>query len=122
MEGELLPGSESEDDMRIKMWAAAVVAVPALVIASNGTAFAGEVKGPPGDDGFATGDWNPIAGYVANSICAFSGLNAYHPGKEGAFAGHVQSYGAIVSQGGKAFAPSPGEACNGHTGELAGGG
>jgi hypothetical protein len=47
------------------------------------------------------------------------GLNAYHPGKEGEYAGHVQSYGAIVSQGGKDFVPSPGDACNGHTGELA---
>ena len=90
----------------------------AVTLGTAGAAFAGEVTGPPGADGFATGKPTPIAGYVAHSICAFSGLNAYHPGKEGEYAGHVQSYGAIVSQGGKAFAPSPGVACNGHTGEL----
>lgn len=90
----------------------------ALLLAGSGTASAGEIKGPPGADGFATGGSTPITSYVAHSICAFSGLNAYHPGKEGEYAGHVQSYGAIVSQGGKAFAPSPGDACNGHTGEL----
>jgi len=108
------------EDMQIKTWVAGALIVSVFVITGASSAFAGEVTGPPGDDGFATGEWNPIAEYVANSICAFSGLNAYHPGKEGAFAGHVQSYGAIVSQGGKDFAPSPGEACNGHSGELAG--
>jgi hypothetical protein len=95
----------------------------ALAVSSLGVgvAGAGEVTGPPGADGFATGKPTPIAGYVAKSICAFSGLNAYHPGKEGEYPGHVQNYGAIVSQGFKAMAPSPGDACNGHTGELAGG-
>ena len=108
--------------MRVRTVLAGAACAPILVLVGAGGAFAGEVKGPPGDDGFATGGWTPIAGYRANSICAFSGLNAYHPGKEGVCAGHVQSYGAIVSQGGKGEAPSPGEACNGHTGELAGGG
>jgi hypothetical protein len=107
--------------MRVrKVLTGALVAV-AVSSVGVGVAGAGEVTGPPGADGFATGKPTPIAGYVANSICAFSGLNAYHPGKEGEYPGHVQSYGAIVSQGGKAFAPSPGDACNGHTGELAGG-
>lgn len=101
-----------------KRWLAGTLAGTALFLAGGGTAFAGEVTGRPGADGFATGKPTPIANYVANSICAFSGLNAYHPGKEGEYAGHVQSYGAIVSQGGKAFVPSPGDACNGHTGEL----
>ena len=32
----------------------------------------------------------------------------------------VQSYGMFVRAGMKAQAPSPGDACNGHTGELAG--
>ena len=100
-----------------KLVAGALMA-SALVVAGGGTAFAGEVTGRPGPDGFATGKPTPITTYIAHSICAFSGLNAYHPGKEGEYAGHVQSYGAIVSQGGKAFAPSPGDACNGHTGEL----
>lgn len=97
---------------------AGVLLTAALTIGGADVALAGEVTGPPGPDGFATGDQTPIASYVAHSICAFSGLNAYHPGKEGEYAGHVQSYGAIVSQGGKAFAPSPGDACNGHSGEL----
>ncbi len=108
--------------MHIKACLAGVLVAPVLVIASAGSAFAGEIKGPPGPDGFATGGYTPIASYVMKSICAFSGLNAYHPGKEGEYAGHVQSYGAIVSQGGKASAESPGVACNGHTGWLSGGG
>jgi hypothetical protein len=48
----------------------------------------------------------------------YSGLNddtAEEPGR-------VQNYGQIVRAGFKDFAPSPGEACNGHTGFLAGGG
>lgn len=105
--------------MRTKIYLAAAICTPLLTIAAAGTASAGEVTGPP-RDGFATGHFNPIAGYTANSVCAFSGLNAYHPGKEAVFP-TVQSYGAIVSAGGKNFAPSPGVACNGHTGELAGG-
>jgi hypothetical protein len=107
--------------MHIKALCAGVLIAPVLVISGAGSAFAGEVTGPPGEDGFATGDWNPVAGYVANSICAFSGLNAYHPGKEGLYPGHTQTYGAWVMQGLKAYVPSPGDACNGHRGELAGG-
>jgi hypothetical protein len=56
----------------------------------------------------------------ANSICAFSGLNDEPLDEEEG--GRVQSYGQIVRAGGKAFVPSPGMACNGHTGFLAGGG
>lgn len=108
--------------MRVKIWLTGVLVAPLLVLAGAGAAFAGEVTGPPGTDGFATGTSTPIAGYVAKSICAFSGLNAYHPGKEGEYLGNVQSYGALVIQGLKDYIPSPGEACNGHTGELAGGG
>ena len=100
-------------------WIAGAGVAAALVLGAGGTAFAGEVTGAPGPDGFATGKPTPIASYVANSICAFSGLNAYHPGKEGEYPGHVQNYGVIVAEGGKAFVPSPGDACNGHTGELA---
>lgn len=111
--------------MRIRSCVAVALCAPLLTIAGAGTAFAGEVTGPP-RDGFATGKWTPIAGHVANSICAFSGLNAYHPAtdefpaKEPAFP-TVQSYGMAVRVGAKAFVPSPGDACNGHTGELAGG-
>jgi len=48
----------------------------------------------------------------ANSICSFSGLNDHDP--EEPEGGLVQSYGQIVSQGGKAEVPSPGILCNGH--------
>ncbi len=44
---------------------------------------------------------------TARSICAYSGLN-----DEPEVDGRVQSYGQIVKQGGKAFVPSPGDACN----------
>ncbi|HEY8652734.1 MAG TPA: hypothetical protein VIL87_06510 [Dermatophilaceae bacterium] len=110
--------------MNIKTRVAVALCVPLLTIAGAGTAFAGEISGPP-RDGYATGDWTPIADYVANSICAFSGLNAYHPAgggfpeKEAVFP-TVQSYGMFVRAGLKTFVPSPGEACNGHTGELTG--
>ena len=107
--------------MRKKIFLTGLLAAPILMGAVAGPSFAGEVTGPPGPDGFATGSPTPIASYTANSICAFSGLNAYHPGKEGAYLGHVQNYGALVIQGLKSVVPSPGDACNGHTGELAGG-
>ena len=111
--------------MSIKTRVAVALCVPLLTFAGAGTAFAGEISGPPGANGYGTGELTPIAGYVAKSICAFSGLNAYHPAsgdfpaKEPAFP-TVQSYGAIVAAGGKDFVSSPGDACNGHTGELAG--
>jgi hypothetical protein len=103
--------------MRLRTYAAAALCVPLLTIASAGAASAGEVAGPP-RDGFATGHWTPVAGYVMQSICAFSGLNAFHPGKDAVFP-TVQSYGMAVRAGAKALVPSPGEACNGHTGEIA---
>jgi hypothetical protein len=46
----------------------------------------------------------------ARSICAFSGLNDEPLDPEEG--GLVQSYGQIVASGFKAFAPSPGVACN----------
>ena len=83
---------------------------------SAGPALAGEVNGSAK---------NPKVGFSqGHSICKFSGLNdnpdSTDPEDPG---GRVQSYGySVVRAGGKAFAPSPGEACNGHTGFLAGGG
>ncbi len=67
------------------------------------------MTGPP-QGGFATGGPTGIWGH-ANSECAFSGLNAFHPGKD---ATQVQSYGALVKVGAKDVVPSPGTACNGH--------
>jgi hypothetical protein len=48
----------------------------------------------------------------ANSICSYSGLNDDPDDPDDP--GRVQSYGKIVSQGGKDFAPSPGSYCNAH--------
>ena len=76
-----------------------------FVAAGAGAASAGEV----------TGSGKPTQGPThANSICVYSGLNddlAEEPGR-------TQSYGQIVRSGGKAFAPSPGVACN-PTGDFA---
>jgi hypothetical protein len=102
--------------MRGRRIIAIAVCAPVLSLLGAGVASAGEVTGPP-RDGFATGDFNPIINYKMHSICAFSGLNAYHEGKDPVFP-TVQSYGMAVRAGAKAYAPSPGDACNGHTGEL----
>ena len=89
---------------------AVAVCTAALVGASAGAAFGGEVKGPPG-----SGTKNLAATSHANSICVFSGLNdnpgSTDPENPG---GRVQSYGfSVVSKGGKGLAPSPGVACRG---------
>jgi hypothetical protein len=77
-----------------------------LVTMGSGSAFAGEVNG----------NQQPIpATKFAHSICAFSGQNNFNEPTE---PGRTQSYGQIVAAGGKAFAPSPGVACNGHRGFL----
>jgi len=83
--------------------------------ASASAAFAGEVTG----NGKRTG-----AEEHANSICVFSGKNDDPDSTDPMDPGGVaQSYGySVVNAGGKAFAPSPGEACNGHTGFFSGGG
>ena len=54
-----------------------------------------------------------------NSICAFSGLNHFHEGEPGELPIRTQSYGQLVAAGFKAEVPSPGVACNGHSGFLA---
>src|SRR5512133_3577599 len=96
--------------MRKKSLLAVAVCTAALTGASASTAFASEVIGPPG-----SGTENVAATSHANSICVFSGLNdnpgSTDPENPG---GIVQSYGfSVASQGLKAFAPSPGEACRG---------
>jgi hypothetical protein len=103
--------------------------VCAVAAAGAGSAFAGEITGPfPNGHTLWTGtivENGIVVGHTlqGNSICAFSGLNIpdeFGPGSEGT--ARVQSYGQIVAAGGKGSAPSPGVACNGHTGFLAGGG
>ncbi len=84
-----------------------------LVLASAGTASAGET----------TGNGKPVPGSGhAASICSFSGqdqpdaIEDNPPGfdDDEVTGGHVQSYGKYVSHGLKAFVPSPGEACRGN--------
>ena len=82
----------------------------ALVAMGATSALAGEVTGNGGGD-----TQGPAH---ANSICVYSGLND-DPAEE---PGRTQNYGQVVRAGLKALAPSPGVACNGHTGFLAGGG
>lgn len=98
--------------MRMMSILAAGAGVTALLIGGAGTAHAGEITG--------NGKAVPAA-ERANSICAFSGLND-DPDADFPEGGRVQTYGQIVRLGLKEFAPGPGEACNGHSGFLAGGG
>ena len=91
----------------MKVWRLLATGLGSAAIVAMGTtaAFAGEV----------TGNGKDTQGPAhAKSICAFSGLND-DPEEE---PGRTQSYGQVVRAGGKAFAPSPGEACNGHSGAL----
>jgi hypothetical protein len=113
--------------MRFRSFIAAAFCVAIVGCAGAGAAFAGEITGPAGPNGgqghplYTT---DPVTGehvLQGNSICAFSGLNNPLDGAA-AGPGMVQSYGQIVAAGGKASVPSPGVACNGHTGFLAGGG
>jgi hypothetical protein len=103
--------------VRTRSLLAAMVGAVAITGASAGAAFAGEV----------TGSGKPTAGPEhAQSICVFSGLNDDPDSTDPMDPGGVaQSYGfSVVSQGLKDVEgiPSPGEACNGHTGFFAGGG
>ena len=95
--------------MRLSRSAAVTLGALALLTAGAGTASAGEVTGTGADT------QGPAH---ANSICAFSGLNDMPLDPEEG--GRTQSYGQGVSQGfkGSEFLPSPGFACNGHSGFL----
>ena len=87
-----------------------------LVSLSVGSVLAGEVTG--------NGKPTPVNGYVMKSICAFSGQNDGNP-PPGRTAAHVQSWGQIPKATRDAMALEgfhPGDACNGHSGFLAGGG
>lgn len=89
------------------------VLVLGFVLGTTATAYAGEYTGK---DGFVPGGVN------GKSECSFSGQDAPDsiennpPGyDDDAITIHgVQSYGQFVSQGMKAFVPSPGEACRGN--------
>ncbi len=104
-----------------------------MMVVGASAAIAGEVSGPPGEGG-AEGSATPIADYRAKSICSFSGLNdvkTYEPGPDGPpEPTQTQSYGTFLvlikstmglsAQEAKQFLPSPGFACNGRWGFLAG--
>jgi hypothetical protein len=87
-----------------------------LTLGVGGTAFAGEVNGK--------GESIPGA-HKASSECAFSGqdlpddIENNPPGfdDDAIMIRGVQSYGPFVSQGLKAFVPSPGDACRGNLGD-----
>jgi hypothetical protein len=101
--------------MRFKSLLAAALCAVAVAAVGAGSAFAGEV----------TGNGKPTAAPAhANSICAFSGQNDGNP-PPGRTAAHVQSWGQIPKQVRDVLRTEgshPGDACNGHTGFLAGGG
>ena len=89
--------------MRLSRSAAVALGTLALLSTGAGAASAGEVTGTGKDT------QGPAH---ANSICVYSGLND-DPTEE---PGRTQNYGQGVRAGFKALAPSPGEACNGHSG------
>jgi hypothetical protein len=97
---------------------AAAACTLALVGASAGPAFAGEVKGPPGTPGvFGSGsEENTAAPTHANSICAFSGLNDFREGF-GQIETITQSPGTEHRLG-NTPPGVPGTACNGHLNPL----
>lgn len=88
----------------------------ALVVAvSAGSVLAGEITG--------NGKPTPIKEFRANSICSFSGQNDRVVG-EGPVEPRVQSWGQTPKEVRDEIAmhgEHPGDACNGHTGFLAGG-
>jgi hypothetical protein len=96
---------------------ATAVCTLAIVGASAGAAFAGEVKGPPGTPGvFGSGSEEDTAAPThANSICAFSGLNDFREGF-GQIETIVQSPGTEHRLG-NTPPGVPGQACKGGSNE-----
>jgi hypothetical protein len=93
------------------MLATAVCAI--AVMAAGGSAFAGEVKGPPGTPGVAGSGSEQFTGAPAhaNSICAYSGLNDLNP-EFGQVETRTQSPGTEHRLG-NTPPGVPGEACKG---------
>ena len=108
--------------MRTKFLLTTAASVGVAIAVAAGPAFAGEIKGPGSATGIPVGQSQPTAAPLnTNSICAFSGLNHLHAGEPGELPIRTQSYGQLVAAGLKSQFPSPGVACNGHSGFLAGG-
>jgi hypothetical protein len=106
--------------MRLKSLFVAGACAVAITAMGAGSAFGGEIKGPGSPVGIPAEGPDTAGLLNANSICAASGLNEYHAGEEGEFLTRTQSYGQLVRMGLKASFPSPGEACNGHSGFFSG--
>ena len=102
-----------------KLLSVAACAV-AVVGIGAGSAFGGEIKGPGSPVGIPAEGPDTAGLEHANSICAASGLNEYHAGEPGEFPTRTQSYGQLVRMGLKELNPSPGVACNGHSGFFSG--
>jgi hypothetical protein len=99
-----------------------------MLFGGAGAAFAGEVtgsgKGGPNGDGVPGATTVRGNSIRANSICAYSGLADGGEG-EPAGPGNTQNWGSIPKAVRDVIATQgehPGDACNGHTGFLAGGG
>jgi hypothetical protein len=116
----LLRGVRKGRDMRTKSFFAAAVCAVAVMGAGAGAAFAGEVKGPPGD-GTTQAGGNPnttAAPEHSNSICSFNGLNDYDS-LEGQNEFHVSTYGVdvagkkVTSEPADPHEFNPGDACKG---------
>jgi hypothetical protein len=107
--------------MRVKSsFLAAAVSGAVIAAVTAPAAFGGEIKGPGSPTGIPVGDSEATAAPAhTNSICAFSGLNHFHAGEPGELPIRTQSYGQLVAAGLKGEVPSPGVACNGHSGFLA---
>ena len=101
-----------------------IACMAATMLISASSAFAGEATG----NFEKTGKTTPIANYNASSICSFSGQNPERflaPSNPDFEPGHTQSWGQIPKEIRDVIATQgehPGDACNGHTGFLAGGG
>ena len=92
---------------------ATVVCAIVVVGAGAGSAFAGEVTGPPGTPGVigSGSEQETEAPSHANSICAFSGLNDFRA-ENGQIEVHVQSPGTEHRLG-NTPPGVPGQACKG---------
>lgn len=105
-------------------FALALIAAALILALTAGSVFAGEVKGPPPQDGDtvihtpigAAPDGDPHA----SSICSFSGLGDLED-SDGRTAAHVQNWGQLTKAQ-RAVNPHPGFACNGNHGFFSGGG
>jgi hypothetical protein len=107
--------------MRLKYLFVVSVSALAIVATGAGSALAGEIKGPGSPSGIPAEGPDTAALAHTHSICAASGLNEYHAGEPNEFPTRTQSYGQLVRMGLKALVPSPGVACNGHSGFFSGG-